>query len=460
MAAQHVLTELVKAEAFPGSGRAGLVGATCFEPSATQELRDLGAIHQPAADAWFVTEEAMNMLDMTIVCVQPVSMFEPREIALHGMTEHELLVIMSRNGWSWQRLTKNTAPYTNGGPLVWATSGWSPARSVFKEYLLVLLTWSDLCEQFPALDRVPHGCNRSVYADMLAGTPAPAPLELGLPMMDIDSKAMCDVPVAGDKDSVVAESDEPDSPLPEAGSSSDDADFHGAEDAVAVASPPDIDIAEALAGVMAPAIVPVPPAVAEEAARDPAYLDDNHDWGCFRITLRRDPPAWTARCPFHSASTATKCKKRIAFPADSDEEKVRALHQLYAWCNAARDFDRKWRHALLDPRSIAPPVLQVLKAQCITEPPMEPPAADDELDSARVPRRARQRAAPRPPASSRGRGRGRGQRGGRGRAASSAARAAAAADSGDPEPVVRVSSDGTSSSSSSSSANSSSNSSS
>ena len=42
---------------------------------------------------------------------------------------------------------------------------------------------------------------------------------------------------------------------------------------------------------------------------------------------------------------------------------------LYAWCNRARDYDRKWKHSAMHPQSIVAPSEAILLAGIINEKP-------------------------------------------------------------------------------------------
>eukprot|EP00974_Lingulodinium_polyedra_P043227 4150718-Lingulodinium_polyedra.AAC.1 len=116
----------------------------------------------------------------------------------------------------------------------------------------------------------------------------------------------------------------------------------------AAALGPDPDLSEASSGdddlaAAAAAEESASSSSSSEAPSEGLHRASNHNWGALRITIRPDGQ-WSARCPFHRASASTQCKKAISFPVGNAEDRDQALRRLYAWCNAALNFDRKYKH--------------------------------------------------------------------------------------------------------------------
>ena len=134
-----------------------------------------------------------------------------------------------------------------------------------------------------------------------------------------------------------------------------------------------------------------PPSHAEPAPRgghrtNPAL--DNHNWGCFRMTLRRGGThdAWQVKCPWHRKSEKTGCTKSlniIMLDGKSKEEcSAMTLLFLKQWANTAFNYDTKWKHAAYNVDDWNAEALlpeEVIEAQCIHVEPEEEVIPDDAL---------------------------------------------------------------------------------
>ena len=161
----ELLTDMVSVEAFPSR--------QAFKPRCKEEediLESWSRLSLVEGDhsGWRLTAEGMVALDSTVACVDPQPASQLRMKPLHNYTDYELMLHLQQNGWVWKRYNakRPLEAYKVGGPLVWATAGWSP-RSVCKEYLLALVSLEALTVMYSAIDAVPHGCNRLTYVNLL-----------------------------------------------------------------------------------------------------------------------------------------------------------------------------------------------------------------------------------------------------------------------------------------------------
>ena len=363
----ELLTDMVSVEAFPSR--------QAFKPRCKEEediLESWSRLSLVEGDhsGWRLTAEGMVALDSTVACVDPQPASQLRMKPLHNYTDYELMLHLQQNGWVWKRYNakRPLEAYKVGGPLVWATAGWSP-RSVCKEYLLALVSLEALTVMYSAIDAVPHGCNRLTYVNLLKGEPPIQEMfclgdmehdgeeELPLAICDAEVNPALDADASEDASSEHVSEDEPEDDHVEDEGSEEQEDDH-------VEDEQEDDHVE------------------DEGSKTDLHMgrSDNHRWGCFTFTMRPDGKAWVVRCPFHRLNAQTECKLQIGFELAM---KDRARHQLYMWCNAANRFNRKREHAEfgLVVRSLEPLAFPILVAQRIDDRPVCHVLTDLELDA-------------------------------------------------------------------------------
>ena len=102
-----------------------------------------------------LTQTGMQGIITGSTCVSPREVTSIPDCALEDMDVWQLILWMRSEGWSWRKYKKNLLPYRALQPLIWSTSGWSE-RSLHREYLLALCTFTDLNAKCPQITEIPQ----------------------------------------------------------------------------------------------------------------------------------------------------------------------------------------------------------------------------------------------------------------------------------------------------------------
>ena len=449
-----VVTQLVKAGAFDGSGKHMQVPRAMFGTLVWQDLLSADYVQErdPPADGDSVNccltgVAASNLVvGVRLVSPQPVSNVR-YHIAVEDLTAYELIMKLTADGWSWKELPKLRSQrvlltYQPGDDCVWY-SGAVPSTL----YLRCLLMAEKLHAK--GLTPIPHWAQNPAasWGQLLRGLAFRPRAAAGALKPDVDDDGFAATAAHGadthelapdpgdtafdleasleeivEAEAAAASESEgwekvPESPINVGGGSNHDDDEAPLTSLMRRHCPND-DVAPA---------APDPDSEPEPLLRHPWRPGEIMLWGCFRIshlvaTKNRPHGAFEARCPWHRKNNRSGCKKYARLYNNDPEHVASVLLALKWWCVQANTVSRQSHHVGIPVDVATCPVEHIVDAGFISEPPVEPPPADDDVDGIMPP------AAARPTGHGRGGGRNRGR--GRGRGAAAAADVAAPEDTG------------------------------
>ena len=149
-----IVTRLVQGGAFPGKPPCAILDDPSISSASLRALVAMGHVEHCGDASFSLTQTAMRGIITGCNCVAPKEVTAIPDCALESMDVWQLLLWMRSQGWSWRKCTKKVLPYRAHHPLIWSTSGKSQ-RSLHREYLLALCTFSDLTAKAPWLHRGP-----------------------------------------------------------------------------------------------------------------------------------------------------------------------------------------------------------------------------------------------------------------------------------------------------------------
>ena len=189
----HLVTDMVRCGAMQGSAEVFTVtDRSSQQVQQLEELRVDGLVTCTSAESggssWQLTEKALGHLQSHVELHTPRQFFHVRgDLPLAGRMPFELLTIMEKQGWQWQRLQKGRAPaYVRGGQRVFYSSG----LTVGPFYLTALLSSEDL--EAKGVHAIQHGLPESDYKRLILGHRAPNPAEA----LEPDAEAEVFEPIA------------------------------------------------------------------------------------------------------------------------------------------------------------------------------------------------------------------------------------------------------------------------
>ena len=160
----HLVTDMVRCGAMHGSTEVFTVNdRSSHQVAQLEELRVDGLVACTSAESgsssWQLTEKALGQLQSHVELHSPRQFFHVRgDLPLAGRLPFDLLTIMEKQGWQWQRLQKGRAPaYVRGGPRVFYSSG----LTVGPYYLTALLSFEDL--ETKGIHAIQHGLPEGDY---------------------------------------------------------------------------------------------------------------------------------------------------------------------------------------------------------------------------------------------------------------------------------------------------------
>ena len=289
-------------------------------------LSEMGIIVLLQNNQCYLTEKGLKQVRPAAVLSRSTLVMETlnaTEKPLSEMDHCELLAKLRREDFHWQPVPRRgLVPFRVGGPRVYYCNG-PTERALPRSYLQCLLHVHE--GQEPRIEEVAYGLGSKAYEALLAGRELPVVVRLR--ELNVDA------------DTLLEGQDLPANPGQEADEEDESSD-----------SSESVMIEE-------------DPLLPDGAEVDIAHRRHNHNWGPFRITVRRNMLdngdeddnhgilAWTARCPFHKVSPVTGCKRSLNVGRQSSEVVLRLL---YHWCNHAAEHSRKRDHAAM-PLDIVPP---------------------------------------------------------------------------------------------------------